>query len=377
MSSLDQDKLAEYFEKARFLKPAEREQFLVEVQKENASLHEELVLLLAHVDKGDAFFESLEKVVPIDSSNEQEKDAEDRHASVADLSGSSFTHFQLGEQLGRGGMGVVYKAFDTRLNRSIALKFLPPHLNHDEASRNRFVQEARAASALDHPNICTIYEIGETSDGRTFIAMAYYPGETLKQKIARERLPTPQVVAYALQMARGLARAHLKDIVHRDIKPANVIVTDTEAGESGHGNLKILDFGLAKIADIQITQTGSTMGTVAYMSPEQTKGSKVDHRTDIWSLGVVFYEMLAGERPFKGHYADAVIYAILNEDPPPPGALNSDVPDALSQIVMRCLNKDVTQRYGTLTDLIADLENVHQPQIVEASSPSARCSLLD
>ena len=259
-------------------------------------------------------------------------------AAFPSRTGTSVTRYEVRERLGRGGMGVVYKAFDTRLKRIVALKFLPPQLSTDKEARQRFEHEAQAASALDQANICTIFEISETADGQSFIAMAYYEGETLKQKIDRGGLTLEQALDYAAQMARGLERAHEAGIVHRDIKPANIIVTDRSV-------VKILDFGLAKVSDVQLTKTGMTMGTVAYMSPEQARGKDIDHRTDIWSLGVVLYEMLARERPFKGTHELSVIHAILNEAPTPITQLCPDLSPAVAQVVATCLQKDKERRY--------------------------------
>jgi len=198
------------------------------------------------------------------------------------------------EELGRGGMGIVYKAEDIKLQRPVALKFLLHQWVSDPDARERFTQEARAASALDHPNICTIHEIEETDDGRLYIAMGCYEGESLREKIKRGPLETDEAIDLAIQAASGMAKAHAKGIVHRDIKPANILVTQD-------GVAKVVDFGLAKLAgQVKLTREGTTVGTVAYMSPEQAKGEAVDQRTDIWSLGVVLYEMLSGVLPFKG-----------------------------------------------------------------------------
>jgi len=215
--------------------------------------------------------------------------------------GSTISHYRILEQLGSGGMGVVYKAEDTRLKRIVALKFLPPALTSNPEARQRFVLEAQAASALDHSNICTVHEIGTSDDGQMFIVMACYEGCTLKKKIERGPLDIDLAVDIAIQTSEGLARAHEAGIVHRDIKPANIFITT-------HNEVKILDFGLAKLAgQTLMTKTGSTMGTAAYMSPEQARGDSVDHRTDIWSLGVVLYEMLTGHRPFESDYEQALI----------------------------------------------------------------------
>lgn len=218
-----------------------------------------------------------------------------RPAEASPLLGSTLaSKYKIIQELGKGGMGVVYKAEDTRLKRPVALKFLPADLTRDPEARERFVQEAQAASQIDHPNICAIHEIDETEDGRTFIVMAYYEGESLREKIKRSPLPLQEAMDIGIQVARGLGQAHKKGIIHRDIKPANIIVT-------ADGVTKIVDFGLAKLSDrLALTRAGTVMGTVAYMSPEQARGEDVDQRTDLWALGVVLYEMLTGELPFRG-----------------------------------------------------------------------------
>ena len=226
--------------------------------------------------------------------------------------GSRLGQYEIVSLIGAGGMGEVYKAQDTRLKRLVALKLLPPELTRDEPAKQRFLQEARAASALDHPNICTIHEINETPDGQLYLVMAYYEGETLKEKIERGPLPLDEAVDIAIQIGQGLAEAHAAGVVHRDIKPANVMLTKG-------AQVKIVDFGLAKLAgQVGLTQTGKALGTVAYMSPEQARGHEVDHGADLWSLGVVLYEMLAGRRPFPGEHAQSVVYAILNAEVAPP-----------------------------------------------------------
>ena len=245
-------------------------------------------------------------------------------------------------------MGLVYKARDQRLDRMVALKFLPPSLSSDDEAKQRFMQEARAASALDHPNICAIYDIGETDDAQLFLVMPCYEGETLAQKIARGPLPIKEALDYTVQVTEGLCRAHEAGIVHRDIKPANVMVTQ-------HGAVKVLDFGLAKVADVNLTKTGTVLGTVAYMSPEQALGENTDGRTDLWSLGVIMYEMLTGERPFKGDYEQVVLYSIMNEEPAALRTLRQDVPEKVALIVARLLQKDASERYQKAEDLIAEL----------------------
>lgn len=261
--------------------------------------------------------------------------------------GQTITHFHVLEKLGGGGMGVVYLAEDARLKRRVALKFLPPHLSTDEEANLRFAQEARSASALNHANICAIYDIGETDDGQMFIAMAHYEGQTLKEKLERGALPTDEALDIARQVAEGLAAAHDKGIVHRDVKPANIFVTDRRRAV-------ILDFGLAKLTGaLELTKSGSTLGTAYYMSPEQIRSEPVDHRTDIWSLGVMLFEMLSGKRPFSGDYEQAVTYAILNEKPPP---LEGQSP-AIEDIVAQSLQKNPRDRTARASDLAERLKS--------------------
>jgi len=266
--------------------------------------------------------------------------------------GQTISHYKILAKLGEGGMGVVYKAEDTKLKRSVALKFLAPELTRDPAAKARFVQEAEAASALDHPNICTIHEIDETSDGHLFIAMACYEGETLRGRIKRGPLPVAEAVDIARQVAEGLAKAHRQDIAHRDIKPANIFLTS-------EGLVKIVDFGLAKLAgQTRMTRTGTTMGTVSYMSPEQALGETVDQRADVWSLGVCLYEMLTGHLPFQAEHEAAVIYSILNNSYTPVKSLRPDVPAELTAILDRALVKASSARYGDAGEMARDLEAV-------------------
>ncbi len=266
-------------------------------------------------------------------------------------------------------MGVVYKAEDIKLKRPVALKFLPPELTHDEEAKKRFVHEAQAASALDHPNICTIYEIGETEDGQLFIVMAYYEGETLKKKVGSGQLSVNSVIDIAIQIAQGLAKSHEKDIVHRDIKPANVMITID-------GVAKILDFGLAKLAgQAGLTKAGITLGTPAYMSPEQTRGEEVDHRTDIWSLGVALYEMLTGSLPFKGEYEQAVIYSILHEKPEPimpTVSAPAGTLQELEKIVSKALAKEPAKRYQHVDEMLQDLRFIADGRKSQSARASAK-----
>jgi eukaryotic-like serine/threonine-protein kinase len=245
-------------------------------------------------------------------------------------------------------MGVVYKAFDTKLSRTVALKFLPPQWSHDSAAQQRFLREAQAASATNHRNICVIHDFQHTDDGRLFIVMAYYDGQTLKQKLEGGALPVGEAVEIACEVAEGLAKAHAQGVIHRDVKSGNLIVSDD--------GVKILDFGLAKFADaLQLTIPGSTIGTVGYMSPEQTRGEEADPRSDVWALGIVLYEMLSGEMPFKGAYPEAIFYAIKNEPVPPLRAPGREIPETLETIVMRALEKDPEKRYQTAREFARDL----------------------
>ncbi len=271
---------------------------------------------------------------------------------VKDLIGQNISHYRILEAVGRGGMGVVYKAEDTRLKRTVALKFLPPELTRDPQAKERFIHEAQAASALQHNNICTVHDVDETPDGSLFIVMDLYEGESLKEKIERGALPIGEAVDIALQISRGLSEAHRAGITHRDIKPANILVTKA-------GVAKIVDFGLAKLSgQTMLTVAGSTVGTAAYMSPEQARGVTVDQRSDIWSMGVVLYEMLAGKHPFAGDYQEAVTYRILNEDPEFVSKVRPAVPAELDRIVERAIAKDPARRYQTVDQFGTDLETV-------------------
>jgi dienelactone hydrolase len=265
------------------------------------------------------------------------------------MEGRTLSHYQVHEKLGGGGMGVVYRATDTRLKRTVALKFLPQDLTRDDEAKQRFMQEAEAASALDHPNICTIFDIDEIEDGQLFIAMAYYDGGTLKSRLQGGPLSVGAALDIAAQVAQGLARAHDSGIVHRDIKPANVMIT-------GDDLVKIVDFGIAKLhGQTGLTRVGSTVGTTSYMSPEQTRGERVDHRSDIWALGVTLYEMLSGELPFPGEHPAVVMSAIQTQTPQPLGELRGDVPPEVASIVDRALQKGPEARFASAGDLALEL----------------------
>ena len=272
--------------------------------------------------------------------------------------------YKIGEEIGRGGMGVVFKAEDTKLRRTVALKLLPMEVSHFPEAKERFVREAQAAAALDHPNICTVYEV-EERDGQMYIAMAYIDGMSLKQRIARSPLDVADALEVAIQVAEGLGEAHRKGVVHRDIKPANVMLT-------AKGQAKIMDFGLARLESAgDLTRTDVVMGTVAYMSPEQALGKKVDHRADIWSFGCLLYEMLAGRGPFQGGHEQAILQAILHGEPQPITAVRRDIPAGLERVLERCLQKNALNRYLDASALINDLKAIDLSEIVSIPSFAA------
>ena len=280
------------------------------------------------------------------------------------MTGKTISHYKILEKLGEGGMGVVYKAEDTKLKRTVALKFLSSQSLGTPDEMTRFVHEAQAAAALDHPNICTVHEIDE-ADGHTFIVMAYVDGQSLKEKTDLGPLKIEEALSLGIDIARGLQEAHEKDIVHRDIKTANIMVT-----KKGHA--KITDFGLAKlVGSTQVTKTGTTVGTVAYMSPEQARGEGVDHRSDVWSLGVVLYEMLTGRLPFRGDHAQALTYQIVHENPESITAVRTGIPMELERIVNKCLEKNASDRYQHVDEILVDLRGV-----TKASTPKPRMNLI-
>ncbi|MBA3560642.1 MAG: protein kinase [Gemmatimonadaceae bacterium] len=365
MDTTLEDRLERLFEEASTLPPEQRTAFLDEACGADKELRCTLAALVSDAARANDFGDrvlgpAVARVAGVilgDSLADMDDGADP-------LLGQQIAHFQIVEKLGGGGMGRVYKALDLRLDRTVALKFLPPHLNAEADAKRRFAHEAKAASALDHPNICAIHEIGETDAGQLFIAMAHCDGETLKEKIARGPLPIAQAFEYVARIAEALERAHDAGIVHRDVKPANVMVT-------GAGVVKIVDFGLAKMAGTDVTREGTTIGTVAYMSPEQTRGTAVDGRSDLWSLGAVLYEMLTGQRPFRGENDETLIYAIRHDEPNSVRSIRPEISMSLAAVVSRCLVKEPARRYQRAGELLADLRIIESGGSVQRPvSPS-------
>ena len=263
--------------------------------------------------------------------------------------GQTVSHYRILEKLGEGGMGVVYRAEDTKLHRPVALKFLSPEMTRDESAKKRFIQEARSISSLDHPNIAVVHEVDETAEGQAFICMAYYEGPTIKKRLEEGPLSIEEAIRIAYQIADGLERAHESGVVHRDIKPANIIITE-------RGQAKIVDFGIARLAgETKFRSPSETAGTAAYMSPEQAQGSAADNRSDLFALGIVLYEMATGRRPFQGDHDAAVLYSIVNVDPPKPSDVREDISPALDSVILKLLEKHPDRRYQSADEVHRDL----------------------
>ncbi len=323
--------------------PSERDAFLRRECAGDEALEREVRSLIAADRPAESF---LNRLIRADAASPSPEDS-----TVTHLDGRTVSHYRVMEMLGAGGMGVVYKAFDTRLNRPVALKFLPPHLRHDADLKRRLSEEARAASTLDHPNIVVIHDIDETPEGDLFIAMAFHEGVTLRERIAASGpsgMPVAEALEIARQVAAGLARAHERGILHRDIKPGNVMV-------AADGVARIIDFGLAKANDATTSLEGSTKGTPLYMSPEQASGKPLDARSDLWSLGAMLFEMLSGRPPFTGEGNLAVLHSIVYDAAPRLQDLRPDVPPGVDLIVSRALQKDVAQRYQTAAEMMGDI----------------------
>ena len=354
------ERLEELFDRGLPLETAERRSLLDDVRRGDAELADELAsLFTAHEAPGR--LEDLAAQLFPDVLDDLSRTLAGNVENLPSVVG----HYQLLEPLGQGGMGEVYRARDLSLDRLVALKFLAPHLAADAEARARLKREARAASALDHPNIAVVHEIGTTAvepdgsgAGRLFIAMAYYSGETIKKKLTRGSLAVADAIDYAAQTADGLAAAHEAGIVHRDIKPANVIVTS-------RGVAKIVDFGIARSAGSGLTGEGGLLGTIAYMSPEQTRGEPVDCRTDVWSLGAMVYEMLAAQRPFRGDDDAVVIHAIRHDEPKPLLRIRPGIPATLARIIDICLAKDPDARFQHAGALLAALKALQAGDVSE------------
>jgi serine/threonine protein kinase len=335
--------IEDLFDRVIDLPPLEREALLADACREDLALKREVEDLLARSDDAGMTARLGRLVANAVTAAGAEAPAE---------AGEIVSSYEVLEKLGSGGMGVVYQARDLRLQQMVALKFLPSSLGDDQELTRRFLQEAKAAAALDHPNVCAIHGVEQAPDGRLFIVMPYYDGATIQARLRQGRLPIPEAVDYARQTVAGLGHAHAAGIVHRDVKPANLAVT-------AQGVVKILDFGIAKVADTRLTRTGLVLGTLAYMSPEQAAGQPVDHRTDLWSLGVVLYEMLAGVPPFAGPLA-GLYYAVRATEPVPVASHRPEIPAELGVIVHRLLEKSPERRFSDAPSVLDALSAVHR-----------------
>lgn len=380
VEELERARLEAVWEEARVL-PAQQRESLLESVSDDPALRSELESLLSRADRAETFFGRfgavMQEVVEA-AAQEDVSQVTEAQFGADPLPGQTVGHYQIEARLGEGGMGVVYRARDTRLQRTVALKFLPARVNADSQAQERFLIEARAAAALDHINICNIHEVGGHEQTRSFIAMAFYPGETLEQVLTRGPLPLVRALDYAKQIARGLSAAHKHGIVHRDVKPGNVMITAEHV-------VKLLDFGIARLPDGSVSRPGITPGTIAYMSPEQVRSRPVDQRTDLWSLGVLLYEMCTGVRPFSGDDQGATLHAILNGAAARASSLRPEVPEHIDAVIDRLLRKDARERYASADELLADLEVTFQPgapqQRLPASgdggrSPAGRAALV-
>jgi TolB-like protein/Tfp pilus assembly protein PilF/predicted Ser/Thr protein kinase len=303
------------------------------------------------------------------ASNPRENGTDNTHSFIHISKGTAVSHYRIIDRIGSGGMGEVYLAEDTELGREVALKFLPPHLCQDEECRQRFKREAQAAAGLDHPNVAAIYEVGEHK-GRPFYAMQLVEGQSLREVVAGKELQIHKILEISIQVCEGLQAAHDKGIIHRDIKPSNILI-------DSHGRARIVDFGLASVAGREhLTRSGSTLGTIGYMSPEQVQGGEVDHRSDLFSLGVVLYEMITGQNPFKRDSEAATLKAVSDDTPHPVARYRADVPDGLQTVIDKALEKSVDTRYqhadGLMSDLMRVKRSLESEIFVVSPAPQAR-----
>jgi len=335
-------KLQAVFDEVLLIDPDQQASYLAEACGGDVTLEKDVISLLeAHVDASRGW------------SNAPPPTSTTTGIASPYQRGDRIGHHEIVEQIGMGGMGIVYQAFDSRLQRHVALKFLPAYLHGDEACRQRFMAEARAASKLDHPNICVIHDISETSEGHMFITMPYYDGETLAARLKRGRLTVDDALGLVIQVADGLAAAHEHDIVHRDIKPANVMLTH-------NGQVKILDFGIAKVTDVSLTGTGMGVGTLAYMAPEQMHGKAVDARADIWALGVTLYETLTGQTAFEGEGTSQIVEAVLDTNSDPAELLSNQIPEELYAILSKAMQRNRDARYASMSQMLDDCVQLHE-----------------
>jgi serine/threonine protein kinase len=367
----------EIFHSALKVEEGQRGSYLQQRCAGDEELRLQLEVLLAHHKESGSFLESPALEVAAQEFGPLESQSGQSDYSAVSLAGRTFTHYRIVEKLGAGGMGVVYKAEDTRLHRAVALKFLPPEMAHDHAALERFQRESRAASALNHPHICTIYDVGE-QDGQSFIAMECLSGQTLKDRISDKPLPVSEMLELAIQIADALGAAHAEGIVHRDIKPSNIFITR-------RGDAKILDFGLAKLVpaagdlavstmhtastELIFTRPGTALGTSAYMSPEQSRGEELDARTDLFSFGAVFYEMATGRMAFTGNTAAVIHDGILNRSPIPAVRLNARLPAQVDEIIAKAIEKDRKLRYQNATDIRNDLQRLKRDAESRGGAP--------
>ncbi len=350
-------RVKEIYNSALDLEPGGREAYLREACGGDQSLRQEVEALLANLPEAEGFMKDPAMEV---AARGLAKDQE--NALAGELAGRTVSHYRIIEKIGQGGMGEVFLAEDTSLHRKVALKFLPPEMQRDPVARKRFLREAHSAAALDNPFICSIHEVGEF-EGKDFIVMEYVDGQMLMDRLRRGHLPLKQVLQIATEVTEALEAAHGKGIIHRDLKPANIMLTRT-------GHAKVMDFGLAKqlippggidgqeATVTALTRDGSTVGTLAYMSPEQLRGETTDARSDIFSFGVVLYEMLAGVHPFRKQTGMDTAGAILNSAPQPLGELRPDTPALLQHIVKKMLAKDPQDRYPSMHDVKTDLKEL-------------------